>query len=209
MAAQAACMKPSPFRTFSLLVVAAAAAGCASRAAAPTPPGFTLDRTGDVHDFDRFMGAWSFENRRLKARNTGSNDWDEFPAISCFTRFLDGVANVDEIQFPTKGWSGLTVRTFDTARRQWSIYWINSRTGTMFPPVVGGFSDKRGEFYGHDTDDGKPVHVRYVWTIIDDDHLHWAQSFSYDGHTWETNWTNTLTRLSPTRCVNGRVTPAP
>ncbi len=53
--------------------------------------------------------------------------------------YLDGAATVDELYFPTKGWSGLTLRTFDKDKRQWSIYWVSSATGRLDPPVVGGF----------------------------------------------------------------------
>jgi hypothetical protein len=153
--------------------------------------------TGDVHDFDMFEGKWSLANRRLKARGVGSTEWDEVPAFSRTTIHLGSVANVDEIVFPTKGWSGLTVRTFNRATKQWSIYWVNSRDGVMFPPVVGGFTGDRGEFYGDDTDDGKPVKVRFVWTKRGPDAARWEQSFSYDGgRTWELNWMNDLTRSS-------------
>ena len=162
--------------------------------------------TGDLHDFDEFAGAWKFENKRLKVRGVGSTEFDEFPAVSCTTLYLDNVANVDEIYFPTKGWSGLTVRTFDTAKRQWSIYWVNSKTGVMFPPVHGGFAGATGDFYGDDEDDGKPVKVRFHWTKYSRDHLKWEQFFSYDGGTtWEMNWTNELTRIDEaTACDHGR-----
>jgi hypothetical protein len=41
---------------------------------------------------------------------------------------------------------------------------INSKSGILFPPVEGGFIGDRGEFYGTDDDDGRPVKVRFVWT---------------------------------------------
>jgi hypothetical protein len=184
-------------RTLLLLSLAACAgAPCpamVTTAVATTTPAIT--RTGDLRDFDTFAGGWMFKNRRLKARGVGSTDWDEFPAVSCTRLYIDGVSNVDEIYFPTKGWSGLTVRTFDAAKRQWSIYWVNSREGVLYPPVVGGFDGDHGEFYGDDKDDGKPVKVVFKWTKFSPDHLKWEQSFSYDGgKTWEMNWTNELTR---------------
>jgi hypothetical protein len=167
----------------------------------PDPPGYSLTRTGDVHDFDFLAGAWDLTNRRLKARGAGSSDWDEFPATVCATVFLGGVANADEIQFPTKGWGGVTLRTFDTAKKQWSIYWVNSRTGVMYAPVVGGFDGDVGEFFGPDLDDGRPVKVRFRWTKRGPDRASWEQAFSYDGITWETNWRNELTRVDASRCT--------
>ena len=115
------------------------------------------------------------------------------------------MATVDELYFPTKGWSGLTLRTFDKDKRQWSIYWVSSSTGRLDPPVVGGFDGARGEFYGTDQDDGRPVKVRYTWSKIDDDHARWEQAFSYDDRMWETNWTADFTRADPgVTCENGR-----
>ena len=176
-------------------------------AAAPQgdPPGYTTTRTGEVHDFDYFAGGWETNQRRLKQRGVGSNEWEEFPARLCMALYLDGAATVDELYFPTKGWSGLTLRTFDKDKRQWSIYWVSSATGRLDPPVVGGFDGAHGEFYGTDQDDGRPVKVRYTWSKVDDDHARWEQAFSYDNRTWETNWTADFTRADPAvTCENGR-----
>lgn len=162
-------------------------------------------RTGGVHDFDYFAGAWTTRQRRLKERGVGSSDWDEFPGRLCMTPYLGGLATVDELHFPTKGWSGLTLRAFDVEKRQWSIYWVNGKTGTVGTPVVGGFQGNRGEFYGPDEDGGRPVTVRYTWTKVDQDHARWEQAFSYDGRTWETNWTADFTRADPAAiCDSGR-----
>jgi hypothetical protein len=166
---------------------------------APHPAAFvyTTARTGDVHDFDFLAGTWAVHNRRLKVRGVGSTDWDEFPATHRATLHLGGVANVDEIEFSTQGWSGLTLRTFRVESRQWSIYWVNSRTGAMFPPVVGGFEGDRGEFYGEDDDDGRPVKICLRWTRLGRDRAHWQQAFSTDGRVWEVNWTMDFVRTSP------------
>ena len=187
-------------RTTIVLLVLLSACGTTTRQASPLHPAWRQWH-GDVHDFDEFEGAWSFTNRRLRARGVGSREFDEFPAVSCTRVYLDGIANVDEIHFPTKGWSGLTVRHFDLEKKQWSIYWISSREGKMLPPVVGGFDGPIGEFYGEDTDDGKPVKVRFRWTKRGPDRASWEQAFSPDGVTWETNWTNELVRADPASCA--------
>jgi hypothetical protein len=172
---------------------------------ASQPPGYTITRTGKPHDFDYFAGGWTTNQRRLKARGVGSNEWEEFPATLCMSPYLGGIATVDEIYFPTKGWAGLTVRTFDLKKQQWFIYWVSSASGKMEPPVVGGFDGDHGEFYGEDQDNEKPVKVRYSWNKIDQDHAQWEQAFSYDNHTWETNWTADFTRADPTKtCQAGR-----
>ena len=126
------------------------------------PPGYSTARTGSMHDFDYFVGGWTTHQRRLKARGVGSNDWEEFSGNLCMSLYLDGIVTVDELYFPTKGSAGLTLRTFDREKRQWSIYWVSSVTGKLDPaPVVGGFEGDSGEFYAKDQDNGRPIKVRY------------------------------------------------
>jgi hypothetical protein len=183
-----------------------AAASSNEPAAGPNPAGeyaYSKGKTGDVHDFDFLAGAWTLQNRRLKKRWVASKEWDEFPAVDCAFSYLGGVVSVDEILFPTKGWSGVTFRNFDLEKRQWSIYWVNSRTGKLFPPVVGGFVGDRGEFYGDDEDEGRPVKARFLWIKHGPDHAHWEQAFSLDGKTWEVNWMNDLTRADPAKVCDG------
>jgi hypothetical protein len=170
------------------------------------PPGYSLSHTGSVHDFDYFVGGWITKQRRLKVRGVGSADWEEFPAIQCLTLYLDGGATVDELYMPTKKRAGLTVRAFDVDKHQWSIYWVSSATGQLDPvPVVGGFDGNRGEFYADDQENGRPIRVRYLWTKLDQDHARWEQAFSYDSHTWETNWIGEFTRADASKiCENGR-----
>ncbi|HEY4367695.1 MAG TPA: hypothetical protein VGN07_10730 [Steroidobacteraceae bacterium] len=144
-------------------------------------------------DFDFLMGKWRVTNRRLRQRFVRSEDWDVFTAESTCRRFLDGVANVEEIAMPSRGFSGLTLRLFDVEQQHWSIYWINSHTGKLFPPVHGRFDGDRGEFFGDDVDDGKPVKVRFVWIKGTPGSSprapRWEQAFSADsGKSWETNW---------------------
>jgi hypothetical protein len=184
-----------------------ACAGSGARGPAAVPPGFTLDRTGDVHDFDYFEGGWTTAQRRLRERGVGSTDWEEFPATLCATPYLAGHATVDELYMPTRDRAGLTLRLFDLGRRQWSVYWVNSATGRLDPvPVVGGFAGARGEFYAVDRDDkGRAIKVRYVWTILSPDTARWEQAFSYDDRTWETNWTAAFTRAdAAATCDRGR-----
>jgi len=173
---------------------------------ADVPPGFSTTRTGNVDDFAYFAGGWITKQRRLKARGIGSKEWEEFPATLCMTPYLGGMVTVDELDMPTMGHAGLTLRTFDIEKRQWSIYWVSSTSGRLDPvPVVGGFQGNRGEFYAVDEDNHRPVKVRYVWNKIDHDHARWEQAFSYDNRTWETNWTADFERADSAKtCENGR-----
>src|ERR1700678_785979 len=149
----------------------AASASSAVTTGTALPPGYSLSRTGDMHDFDYFVGGWTTKQRRLKARGVGSSDWEQFTAVECLSLYLGGMATVDELYMPSKKLAGLTLRAFDVEKRQWSIYWVSSATGKLDPvPLVGGFEGNRGEFYADDRDDGRPIRVRYLWTKLDRDH---------------------------------------
>ena len=162
------------------------------------PYRYSLDVKGDVHDFDFIAGNWSVVNHRLAERGVGSQQWERVEAHSRGQVLLGGVANVDEIAFPSKGWSGMTVRNFNAAQRQWEIRWINSRDGKLQAPVFGGFDGATGLFYGEDDDGGRPIKAVYRWMRQDPLHARWEQAFSYDGgSTWETNWVMELTRTGP------------
>ena len=88
----------------------------------------------------------------------------------------------------------MTVRVFDLESLRWSIYWASSTVGRLEPPVQGGFDGPVGTFVGPDADDGVPVMVRFTWTVIDEQHARWEQSFSRDGYQPETNWVMEFTR---------------
>jgi len=150
---------------------------------------YRLDLTGDVHDFDFLAGSWTGVSRKLAKRGVGSDQWESFPLEASTASMLQGVMSVEEIAFPTKGFSGVALRTFDVGKKQWSIYWVDSRNGLLQPPVVGGFDGDVGLFYGEDVDDGRPFKAAFRWTRMGPDAARWEQAFSYDGgSTWETNW---------------------
>jgi len=151
---------------------------------------------GRPGDFDFLVGRWAVRNRRLKARHVGSTDWDEFDAVNQAWTHLDGSVSVDEIAFTTRGFSGCTVRTLDLATGRWAIHWINSRVGRLEPPVHGGFCGDRGEFYGDDLDEGRPVTVRFLWERLGADRARWTQAFALSDGAWETNWVMEMTRIA-------------
>ena len=183
-------------RRNAILAVAAAMSAAAARADDRPAGSLEAQLTGDVHDFDYHIGDWTLVNRRLKKRWTKNPEWDEFSGTDRYVQYLGGIANVDEVVFPTKGFSGLTVRTFDLERKLWAVYWINSRNGVMGTPMFGGFRGNHGLFYGDDTDDGRPIKARYLREKLPPDREHWEQAFSLDGGTtWETNWTADFTRV--------------
>ncbi|WP_405730332.1 hypothetical protein OG607_30430 [Streptomyces sp. NBC_01537] len=145
--------------------------------------------------FDFLAGTWDVTNRWRTDFLDPTSAWEEFPAVSRASRHFEGGASFDEIEFPTKGFTGLTLRLYDPERDEWSLYWSSTRTGTLFPPVVGRFVDGRGEFYGDDTHAGKEIRARFVWSDIAETSARWEQAFSLDGgRTWVTNWIMELSR---------------
>lgn len=142
-----------------------------------------------THDFDFMDGDWDVTNRRLKVRGGGSEDWDVFPSFQRAQLLMGGTVSVDESDFSTRGFKGMTLRLYDPAKDQWAIYWISSKDGLLQPPVFGRFTDGRGVFAGDDVDEGRPIKVLFDWSGTDTDTPRWSQAFSYDdGKTWETNW---------------------
>jgi hypothetical protein len=80
------------------------------------------DMTG-VGDFDFFVGSWDGVQRRLAKPLAGCREWDEFGSTTQCFRLFDGAANMDELAVPDRGFKGVTLRLFDPARAEWSIYW--------------------------------------------------------------------------------------
>ena len=149
---------------------------------------------GDMHDFDFLVGRWRVHNRRLGTRLRGAHDWKEFAATHWLEQRLGGIVNIDQMDCPTEGFSGVSVRCFDLAQRRWAIHWISSTSGVLFPPVHGGFDGDTGTFVGRDVDDGRGVHVCFRWQRLGPDAARWEQAFSLDGRHWETNWVMQFSR---------------
>jgi hypothetical protein len=147
------------------------------------------------NDFDFLHGSWTVANRRLTTLFAGSDDWETFPGTASCQPIFDGAGNAEEISFPTLSSRGFTLRLFDLERQEWSLYWASSRTGLLYPPVVGTFTDDRGDFHGDDTHDGKPIQAHFIWSDITPTSARWEQEFSADGgKTWESNWVMEYTR---------------
>jgi len=125
--------------------------------------------------------------------------WIEFDGTCAARKILDGHGNSDEsyIGLPGSPYRGMSLRTWDSERRLWSIYWLDSRRpGHLFPPVHGGFDKGVGTFYGDDSFKGRPIRVRYLWSRITTTSARWEQAFSLDeGNSWETNWIMDFTRV--------------
>jgi hypothetical protein len=143
------------------------------------------------NDFDFLIGTWKVHHRSLKQRLKGSTEWLEFDGDTVCRKILNGLGNLDEniIQRKTGPVHALTLRLFNPASREWSIYWSTDLTGALDVPMIGGFKDGRGEFYSQEVFENRHIYNRFIWSKITASSCQWEQAFSIDGgKTWETNW---------------------
>jgi hypothetical protein len=148
--------------------------------------------TGQPTDFDFLRGHWRVTHRRLKRRLQGCTDWETFGGRSRNWPLMDGLGNVDDnwIDLPTGAYRATSLRAFDPQARQWAIWWLDGRMpGRIETPIRGGFDGRVGTFWADEDFEGRPIRVRFRWSVIDADTARWEQAFSPDaGQTWETNW---------------------
>lgn len=145
-------------------------------------------------DFDFLHGRWHVHHRKIADIVGGGTEWVEFSATTEVWPVLGGIGNVENHVAPD--FEGMPLRLYDTGRDVWRIWWASTRQpGHLDPPVEGRFTDGRGVFLGEGTVGGRPVQVRFDWTL--GEVPVWEQSFSYDdGVTWAKNWIMTFTRPS-------------
>lgn len=169
--------------------------------ATPAKPATAEKRDGQ-RDFDFELGSWKIHLKRLQHPLSGSNTWIEFDGTTVTRKVWNGRSQIEEFEVdgPTGHIEGLTLRLYNQQSHQWSLYWANSKDGSMGgPPNVGEFKNGRGEFYCYDTFNGRMVLVRYIWSEITPNSAHFEQSYSEDGgKTWEANWITDQTRVAET-----------
>jgi hypothetical protein len=152
------------------------------------------------HDFDYAVGTWKFHLKRLKKRLVGSTEWIELDGTTDCRKIMDGRGEVEEMNVEstdkTLHIQGLAVRLYNPQSHQWSIYWANAGDGVMEQnPMVGQFTNGRGEFYNQQIFEGRAVYARFTWTGVTTNTPHFEQAFSVDGgKTWETNWITDQTK---------------
>lgn len=195
----------NPFLPLVLLIAGCFAAGTAQTSSdVPNSASHAHAAEGDgqgvrdgSHDFDFIYGKWRMPNHRLVKRLAGSHEWADFISCDEGMPLAGGIGDMDILR--TSYWKdfvGITVRTYDPQTGLWRLYWFDNRfsQGVIQPPVVGKFNGNVGVFEGPDTFNGKPIIVRFTWTINPKGSevvAKWEQAFSTDqGKTWETNWKN-------------------
>jgi hypothetical protein len=151
-----------------------------------------------AHDFDFLFGSWHVAHERLTSRLANCDEWERFAWTGECRPILNGAGNIDRGRGVWRGKEseGVALRVFNPGTGLWSIYWVDTVTYALQPPVIGKFVNGVGTFYGDDQPEGTPVRVRFIWSEITADAARWEQAFSTDrGETWEVNWIMRFTRV--------------
>jgi hypothetical protein len=146
---------------------------------------------GKPGDFDFLTGEWKIRNRRTKK----DGGVDEFDGEASVYGILSGVASIEELRIPARGFSGMGLRILDIGKGLWSDFWVNAKSGVLaMPGATGVFIDGVGEFAGDDA--SEPVRAKGVWDLITPISCRWRQLLSHDGGaTWTEDWDMRWTRV--------------
>jgi hypothetical protein len=151
------------------------------------------------HDFDFEIGSWTTRLSRLLRPLTGSTEWVDYEGTSVVRPVWGGLANLVELDVtgPAGRIQALSLRLYNPETGEWSLNFSGGGSGSMTPPAVGAFTDGRGEFYGEEMLDGRPILVRFSISDISPSSCRFEQAFSDDGGKfWEQNWIAIDTRIS-------------
>ena len=180
------------------LAVLTAAAAASAPVSAPYPVAPTT-RDGR-NDFNFEFGTWRTHYRLLEDRLVGSHQWYDCYGTSVIRPRWGGSANLEDgdLTCPNRYVGGMTLRTYDAATHQWTLWWGTRKLGVSPPSQVGHFNAGGvGDFYSYDSWKGRPVITRFEWSVVRGN-PHFEQAFSTDGgKTWEVNWTTDYVRVSP------------
>ncbi len=147
--------------------------------------------TGKPGDFDFLSGEWKIKHRQLK-----KDTWDHFEGEATVHGILGGMASVEELRIPARGFSGMGLRLLDLERRLWADHWVNSKSGVLTPPPSwGSFVGGVGLWDSDDMDGETPIIVRGAWDQITPTSCRWYQAVSRDnGKQWQESWVMHWTR---------------
>jgi hypothetical protein len=163
-----------------------------------TNPKQALEKRDGQHDFDFHIGTWKTQVSRLSRPLTGSTTWVEYEGTSVVRKVWNGSASLLELDVdgPAGRIEGVGLRLYNPQSHQWSLNWANRSDGTMSPAMIGEFKNRRGDFFGQESFDGRAIYARNSFSDITPDSCRFEQAFSDDGgKTWETNWVMTFTRV--------------
>jgi hypothetical protein len=152
------------------------------------------------HDFDFNFGVWNTHIRRVLDPLSGSDASLELNGTVTVRKVWGGRASLEEIEAngPKGHWEGMTLFLYNPTSHQWSQTFANSNAGMMESPLIGEFTNDRGNLYSTDTFKGRVILVRGTWSDIKPNSHRYVESYSADGGaTWAPAFIAELTRKGP------------
>jgi hypothetical protein len=149
------------------------------------------------HDFDFDIGVWKTHIRRTLDPLSSSRDFIELNGTVTVRKVWGGRAQLEEIETdgPNGHWEGMSLFLYNPQSHQWSQTFANGKVGVLTTPLIGRFTDGRGELYAQDTINGRSILVRAIWSAIAADSHQYEESYSDDGgKTWVRAFIANLTR---------------
>jgi len=77
---------------------------------------------GKPGDFDFLTGEWRIHNKFREGEK-----WIEFPGEATVAGILGGIASVEELRIPARGFSGMGLRLLNVEKKIWSDHWVNAK----------------------------------------------------------------------------------
>jgi hypothetical protein len=114
--------------------------------------------------------------------------WEGGAGTSSITSTLDGCVILENFDaMPTWDFQGMSVSAFSAKLRLWQQTWVDN-AGNYWH-FTGGMDDGRFIFTTQDTEEGREVSLRMVFSNISPDGLDWSWEGSDDcGSTWTSRW---------------------
>lgn len=152
---------------------------------------------GPEQDFDFNMGPWKTKIRAVMSPLSSPSVWDDLQGTHAVYRVWDDWADIGQLEVdgPHGHIEDLALRLYDRKTQEWRVYFANSESGTLLPPMIGKFKDGVGTFIGLEDEEGKTVLMRNVWSDITAKACRQDWSLSVDGgKTWIPTWISNDTR---------------
>lgn len=152
--------------------------------------------TGPEHGFDFDMGRWKTQIRAALNPLSAPNVWTNLQGTHTVYRVWGDWADIGQLEVdgPSGHEEDMALRMYDRKTRQWRVYFANSASGILDPPMIGEFKHGVGTFVFLDEMEGKTVLVRNVWSGITAKSCHQDWAISPDGgKTWVPTWFSTDT----------------
>jgi hypothetical protein len=163
------------------------------------PNGMTPNAAGAPRDFAFEEGSWAMHRRRLK--DPLGAEWIESDGATHVVRPVwAGRAALGELVLPGAAprYAGSLLHTYDPRAKRWRIYWVDAESGRVSAPMVGAFTNGRGEFYAQDDVGGVTALVRVRYLDVTPTSFRTERAWSLDGGaTWTVTAIDTFTRRSP------------